>query len=134
MTRRDFLFSTDRFNLSKVKEHFINPCCFGEDLASWLHERLQIVGLTVDEPGQEDFGWYLGARLGADRYLLTISGNPDEENQTTNRGEWRISVEKHRSFWERITGKNLLVPTDPVLTAVEGLLRATSDFQNLRTE
>jgi hypothetical protein len=28
------LFKTNRFNLSKVGEHFINLCCFGEDLAS----------------------------------------------------------------------------------------------------
>jgi hypothetical protein len=26
------LFKTNRFNLSKVGEHFINPCCFGENL------------------------------------------------------------------------------------------------------
>jgi hypothetical protein len=36
MTRFDILFETDRFNVSEVKRHFINPCCFGEDLAGWL--------------------------------------------------------------------------------------------------
>jgi hypothetical protein len=27
MARFDILFETDRFNVSQVKEHFINPCC-----------------------------------------------------------------------------------------------------------
>lgn len=31
MTSFDILFETDRFNASVVKEHFINPCGFGED-------------------------------------------------------------------------------------------------------
>lgn len=36
----DILFDTNRFNLSEVKEHFINPGCFGEDLAVWLRAKL----------------------------------------------------------------------------------------------
>ena len=33
-------FESNRFNLSEVKSHFINPICFGEDVAAWLRSRL----------------------------------------------------------------------------------------------
>jgi hypothetical protein len=37
----DIVFKTSRFNLSKVGEHFINPCC-GEE--AFHRERLRGVG------------------------------------------------------------------------------------------
>src|SRR6266513_835232 len=40
MNALDILFRSGSFNLSKVGEHFINPCCFGEDLAAWLRIKL----------------------------------------------------------------------------------------------
>lgn len=50
MTSFDILFQTNRFNLSAAKEHFINPCCFGEDLAEWLREQLAKKGVSADAP------------------------------------------------------------------------------------
>jgi hypothetical protein len=49
MNALHLLFRTNRFNLSKVGEHFINPCCFGEDLAAWLGGRLREKGVEVRE-------------------------------------------------------------------------------------
>jgi len=37
--RHDLLFETERFNSSEAGAHFINPNCFGEDLAAWLRGR-----------------------------------------------------------------------------------------------
>ena len=31
---------TDLFEPREVKPHFINPCCFGEDFATWLRQQL----------------------------------------------------------------------------------------------
>jgi hypothetical protein len=50
---------TELFDHREVKPHFINPCCFGVDFASWL--RQQLAGLTsegfeLSEPIQEDYG------------------------------------------------------------------------------
>jgi len=36
-----------RFNLSTAKEYFINPDCFGEDLAAWLRDKLTERGTDV---------------------------------------------------------------------------------------
>jgi hypothetical protein len=52
----DLIFSTDRFNLSSPRKYFINDCCYGDDAARWLVERLRARGLSVTEPDQEDWG------------------------------------------------------------------------------
>jgi hypothetical protein len=51
---RRILFKTNRFNCSKVGAHFINPCCFGEDLAAWLRDKLNSKCADAGSPGQED--------------------------------------------------------------------------------
>lgn len=53
---------TELFEHRDVKPHFINPCCFGEDFAAWLRDRLSGLVTTGFEIGaliQEDYGWGL---------------------------------------------------------------------------
>lgn len=126
------LFKTDRFNLSKVQPHFINPCCFGEDFATWLRGKLGEHGIEVSGLGQEDWGWYLKAHSGETSYLLAVSGNSDDG--VSDQGEWRVIVEKRRSIWNRFAGKGKISPDDPVANVVEGILRSQTDFQGLRRE
>lgn len=54
MNALHILFKTGRFNLSKVGEHFINPC-FGEDLTDWLGGKLTERGVVTRKPYQEDW-------------------------------------------------------------------------------
>lgn len=133
MNARHLLFRTGRFNLSQVHEHFINPCCFGEDLAAWLRTKLAEEHIRVSEPDQEDWGWYLRAKQGNHSYFLAISGN---SANGTNRdyGEWRIIVEKQRSIWERVTGKGKIAESDPMLEAIRKILPQQEDFLDLRIE
>jgi hypothetical protein len=132
MDRRDLLFNTARFNLSVVKEHFINPCCFGEDLAAWLRGRLADKGIQASVPGQEDWGWYLKARCGQRSYFLGVNGNPDVEG--SDKGEWRIIVKKKRSLWEILTRAGKITDDDPMVTILEEILRNTFDFTNVHLE
>jgi hypothetical protein len=104
MNCQDIVFETSRFNLSEVGEHFINPCCLGEDLAEWLGSKLCERGVSVDKAGQEDWGWYTGATVGGQRYFIGVGGNPAENGAPKNHGEWRISVVKRRSLWQQISG------------------------------
>lgn len=130
MNSRDLLFRTARFNLSEVKPHFINPCCFGEDLAAWLNTELVTRGYEAETPGQEDWGWYLPLRRGGDSYYLDISGNADQEG--SNHGEWRVMVEKRRSIWDRLTGRNRITVKDSLFGVLENLLRSQPDFCDIR--
>lgn len=75
MNSVEILFKTSRFNLSEVGEHFINPCCFGEDLAVWLREKLLAIGVDSGEPCQEDWGWEFKAKNGGNYYFLGMGGD-----------------------------------------------------------
>jgi len=134
MTRFDILFETDRFNVSEVKEHFINPCCFGEDLAEWLRQQLPKKGVSVGAPYQEDWGWEMLVQQGSQRYFLGASGYPREGAVDKNDGEWRIMVEKKRSIWEKLRGKNKIIETDPILAMIEEILREQTDVHNINRE
>ena len=85
--------SSDAFEHRSVQPHFINPCCFGEDLALWLKTKLEPLlasGFTLSEPIQEDYGWGLWASKGRDPYWIALSycgSGPTEEP-----GEWVVTV------------------------------------------
>src|ERR1700737_2947979 len=81
------LFRSSHFNLSKVREHFINPCCFGEDLAAWLIPKLAVKNIETAKPYQEDWGWELPATCGKDGYYLCMSGNSDNSGAPKDDGE-----------------------------------------------
>ncbi len=134
MANFNILFETDRFNLSEVKEHFINPCCFGEDATEWLRQRLTEKGLTAGATGQEDWGWYLFARQDSRSYFLGVGGYHRESAVGKNDGEWRIMVEKKRSVWEKLQGKNELTEDDPILAILEEILRREADIRKVRRE
>jgi hypothetical protein len=126
------VFKTDRFNLSRVEPNFINPCCFGEDVVTWLKSKLTEHGVQVSASGQEDWGWYLKARSGKDSYFLAISGNSD--GSAADHGEWRVIVKKRRSLWDRIAGKGRISSFDQMLKSIEETLRGEPDFQDVRRE
>ena len=134
MNSIDLLFRSSRFNLSEVGDHFINPCCFGEDFAAWLRERLAERGLEADPPGQEDWGWYLGLSHHGGGYLLGVSGTADESSAHENDGEWRIIIDKSRSLGERLRGAGKITPDDPVVALLEEILSGQDGFLALGRE
>jgi hypothetical protein len=134
MNLTSFLFRTSRFNLSKVGAHFINPCCFGEDLAAWLGEKLTERGVETGEPYQEDWGWEFRATSTGGVYYLGMGGIPDETGQRENSGEWRVFIEKKRSFWQLLTGSGKISDNDAMLTTVDEVLKAQPDFEDIRLE
>jgi hypothetical protein len=74
-------------------------------------------GVQVDEPGQEDWGWYLGAVYDGHTYLIGIGASQDEEEPNPkppganpNFGEWRIMVEEPQSLWAKLTNKKTPAP------------------------
>ena len=131
MNAVDILFRTRRFNLSKVGEHFINPCCFGEDLADWLRLRLEERNVVADDPNQEDWGWGLPVTNGRDSYYLGVSGNADPSGTNADEGEWRIIVQKRRSIWQRLAGKGHIVAGDELVGLIEHILCNQSGITNV---
>jgi hypothetical protein len=130
MNASQILFKTSRFNLSKVGKHFINPCCFGEDLATWLRINLTDKGVETRQPYQEDWGWELPVTHGSDLYFLCMSGNADTPSTNVDEGEWRIIVEKQRTLWERLSGKGKITASDAIVSLIEEIL---ADEPTIRT-
>ncbi len=116
------LFKTNQFNLSKVGAHFINPCCFGEDLAAWLRVKLTELGIETREPYQEDWGWELPAKVPRGAYFLCMSGNSENSSADKDDGEWGIIVEKKRSIGQMLTGKGKIASDDEMVRTVEEIL------------
>ena len=130
----DILFETNRFNVSQVKEHFINPCCFGEDVAQWLREKLAEKGAVTSSSGQEDWGWYLFVKQGSERYFVGVTGFHEEGALNANDGEWRIMVEKRRSMWDRLRGRNRMRNGEFIFSLIEEILREQPDIRNISRE
>jgi hypothetical protein len=131
---QDLLFETNRFNLSEVKDHFINPCCFGEDLAAWLRGKLLEKGLEVTAPDQEDWGWYIEADYEGCRYFIGVGGNADEAEGNKDQGEWRIMMETHRPVWKKLFGKDEVSEPDKFVNVIRGILDSEPDFKNVHFE
>jgi hypothetical protein len=106
---------TDLFDHREVKPHFMNDCCFGEDFAEWLRQRLaNLGGVEVSAPIQEDYGWGLWATHGKDRFWIACSYVGD--GPTESPAQWVISM-------TRPTSLNIFrsLFSTPDLTAMEGL-------------
>jgi len=132
MNARYVLLTTNRFNLSKVQPHFINPCCFGEDFAAWLRLQLSARGINSFDPYQEDWGWEFQVRFNDDYYYVGLTGNSDDG--VSDLGEWRVFVEKRPTIQERINGRAKTASDDIVLTTVEAIFQAQRDFKDVRRE
>ena len=47
ISRSDLIFTSDRFNLSKSREYFINECCYGDDAAADLETEYTVNRMEV---------------------------------------------------------------------------------------
>ena len=95
-------FESTAFNMTKPKDYFINPCCFGDDVAEWLIRELRKQGMeTDDKPGQEDFGWYLNFKAAGIGHTFVIGHRPNGETET---GTWNGWLERKRGLVGSILG------------------------------
>jgi len=91
--RDQIAIESNLFEHREVKPHFINRCCFGEDLATWLKERLVPLtsdGFEISEPIQEDYGWGLWVTKKKTTFWIALSYCG--EGPTDDPGQWVVSV------------------------------------------
>ena len=93
--------------MTQPNDYFINPCCFGDDVAKWLIRELRRQGMEIDEePGQEDFGWYLNFETAGVAHTFVIG---HRQTGATEEGTWIGWLERKarpdrfhtRRAWER---------------------------------
>jgi hypothetical protein len=91
--RDQIAIESDLFEHREVKPHFINSCCFGEDLAAWLKGKLQPLaanGFEISEPLQEDYGWGLWVTKEKDPFWIALAYCG--EGPTDEPGRWMVSI------------------------------------------
>ncbi|MGH9900899.1 MAG: hypothetical protein ACRD68_03565 [Pyrinomonadaceae bacterium] len=124
MLKRHVTFKTDMFDNKEPKPHFINPRCFGEDIACWLLARLNRDRYSLGDPIQEDDGWGFWANVSGERYWTAIGVT--DESIGENVAEWVVMVANDpglnivRRLFARPKEENLL----ELCRAIDAALRA----------
>jgi hypothetical protein len=111
-------FESDLFNTETVHAHFINECCFGEDVGQWLGARLRERGYAVTGPGQEDWGWYIEVERDDERHCVNI-GLSDT---------WLLIVERRRRLSDLLAGST----KDAAAGIMADLTQVLSDEPSIR--
>jgi hypothetical protein len=125
---------TDLFEHREVKPDFINPCCFGEDFAAWLKQKLDGLhsrGFTFSDSLQEDYGWGFWASHGKDKFWIALSyvgDGPQEEP-----AEWVITVCPPNVVSRLLRGKDSQAAWNELHRRVSEALEADNGIEVLRT-
>jgi hypothetical protein len=111
-------FTSDRFDVGAEPPNPINPIA-GHSFLSWLKPRLEEAGYRVDDPGTEDWGWYVVAEDGAGRRsIVGASADPESRGEV----EWCVQLQRFRTFRQWLRREPVMTRDDPLLRLVESLI------------
>lgn len=123
-------FRSSVFNMSEPKEYFINPCCFGDDLARWLAGQLRGKGHQADEePGQEDFGWYFDFSVSGVKHCFVLGYRPGDENEE---GSWIGWLERRRGLVAFLLGAHKRGIQPAAVRAIHEILAGSPHIWDVR--
>ena len=102
--RRHVTFRSRRFENKTPGDHFINPRCFGEDLAGWLRQGLD-GSFTPGDVIQEDYGWGFWTRVDEEPYWVYVGVMDESIGEAV--AEWMVGVayDPGLSLLKRLFGK-----------------------------
>ena len=119
-----FTFQSNAFNTTP-RDYFMNPACFGDDVALWLISQLRVNGCAVDEqPEQEDFGWYVRFDVGGTKHDVVVGYRPDDES-------WICWIERSGGPFGAAFGKRKQVAPE-VVDIIQRILSASPEICGLR--
>src|SRR5215470_977690 len=101
-------FKTALFDVSRERPNDINPIA-GQSVLLWLRDALIKAQYRVTEPDTEDWGWYMDVQGESGSYLVGASAEADASPPL----EWIVQVHKHRTFKDKIFGRNKMAEDDP---------------------
>ena len=123
-------FSTRKFDVSAETPNPINPIA-GQSVLTWLRAELAKAQYTATEPDTEDWGWYIDVTGNDGSYLVGASADADG---STPNVEWVIQVHKHRSFTDKVFGRNKMVADDSLAALIERIVRADPQISDVSVE
>jgi hypothetical protein len=129
-TRTIVTFKSTAFNMTEPRDYFINPCCYGDDVAKWLMIELRQRGIQTDEkPGQEDFGWYLNFHVPRTDYTLVIGHRPGDDH---DEGTWIIWLERRRGLMGSLLGSRKRGIELSAVDAIHSILSGSLQIRDIR--
>lgn len=122
-------FCSTAFNCTEPQDYFINSCCFGDDVARWLIQQLRAQGLqAADEPGQEDFGWYLTFYAGGIEHCFVVGFQP---NDPASGDGWLGRIERHAGLRGSLLGGCDRGVSPEATRAIDAALRASPTIRSI---
>lgn len=121
-------FKTSKFDPTAEPPNRINPLA-GQSILKWLREH---VLPEATEPDCEDWGWYMEVDFEGAGYLIGAICHPSEEGSTDSVHEWMIQIHKQRSLKDKLFGRNVLQPDDPLTAKIVAALRADPAFLHIQ--
>jgi hypothetical protein len=123
-------FKSMAFNMTEPRTYFINPRCFGDDVAKWLILELRNRGVKADsEPGQEDFGWYFNFQVVGTPHAFVIGHRPGDER---GEGTWIGWIERRRGFIASLLGARRRGIDPSALETLHSILSSSSQIRDIR--
>ena len=123
-------FKSTAFNITEPRPYFINECCFGDDTAKWLLGELQRSGLGAgDEPGQEDFGWYLNFEVAGVGHCFVLLYRSDDVREGAT---WIGVLERNRGFFGSIFGRRKHGIQPSAAQAIHSILATSTLIRDVR--
>lgn len=123
-------FESTAFHTTISQDYFINPSCFGDDVARWMMEELRNRGFSIaGEPAQEDFGWYLTFRVGDVEHDFVIGFRPGD---SPSEGLWIGWLERRRGLVGSILGRRQVGVQHDAIHAIHAILSNSPQVQRVR--
>ena len=124
---------TDRFEHTVVQDHFLNPCCFGEDFATWLRtELMPLNGFQFGPPVMEDYGWGFDAKHASGAAWIALSYA--HEGPVAGPATWVVSVDwQQENLLRRLLSKPDPQAFEQLAARVWQVLRADASLRFVDT-
>ena len=123
-------FRSSKFDVSAETPNPINPIA-GQSVLTWLRAELAKAQYTASEPDTEDWGWYIDVTGNDGSYLVGASADADGSTPDV---EWVIQVHKHRSFTDKVFGRNKMAADDSLAALIERILRADPQISEVSVD
>ncbi|MBI1493648.1 hypothetical protein [Halocynthiibacter styelae] len=127
---QNYCFNTDSFRDARDKVEENPNEIEGYNLTTALKGALEAEHFICEEVFAEDFGWAFYAFRDEQKYFITASVDP-EDDQVDFGFFANINVDKTRSFWDRLRGRNKMLDDDPAGQIVHRALKSFGDVHNL---
>jgi len=125
-----FSFKSSSFNCTESRDYFINPGCFGDDLARWMIAKLQQRGIkTMAEPDPEDFGWYFTFWVDGVEHCLVLGFQP---NDPATGDQWLGWIERQAGFLSSLVGGRNRGISPEAVKVVNEVLATAPEIEDLR--